>query len=91
MLGRFYLPKGTMALPLYVAHASRVYDKSYHPRSVPIVVTEKSAVAGAKPAIREAPKLVREANRTTYYAHPEYIMAEESNENAADAVAPVVR
>ena len=50
------LPKGTVALPPCVPHTSRVYDKSTHPHRVPIVVTEKSAVADATPPTRKSVK-----------------------------------
>ena len=50
------LPKGTVALPPCRPHTSRVHDKSTHPHRVPIVVTEKSAVADAKPDTRKSGK-----------------------------------
>jgi len=50
------LPTGTLALPPCVPHTSRVYDKSTHPHRVPIAVTEKSAVAEAKPGTRKSSK-----------------------------------
>ena len=43
------LPNGTLPLPPCVPLSSRVCAIRYHPRCVPIVVTEKSAVAGAEP------------------------------------------
>ena len=59
------LPKGTVALPPCVPHASRVYDKSTHPHRVPIAVIERSAVADGKPQTRVSQKggLRTEADR----------------------------
>ena len=54
-MGWFDLPNDTRALPPYVAHASRVYDKGPHPHRVPIVVAEESAVAGSKPERTKGP------------------------------------
>ena len=85
------LPKGTVALPPCVPHTSRVHDKSTHPHRVPIVVTEKSAVADAKPDTRNSGKGTCEPKRTVYYVHPEYRMPEESKEKLDDAVASHVR
>ena len=70
------LPKGTVALPPCVPHTSRVYDTSTHPHRVPIVVTEKSAVADATPPTRKSVKGTCEPKRTLYYVHPEYRMPE---------------
>ena len=51
------LPKGTLALPPCGPHnkliTSRVYDNITHSHRVPAVVTEKSAVADAKPDTRK--------------------------------------
>ena len=86
------LPKGTLALPPCVPKTSSVLDKSVHPHRVPIVVTEKSAVAdGTPPGTRLSAKSPCEAKRTVYYVHPEFKMPEESKEKLEDAVASHVR
>ena len=85
------LPTGTLALPPFVPHTSRVYDKSTHPHRVPIAVTEKSAVAEAKPGTRKSSKGMLEPQQTIYYVHPEYRMPEETKEKLEDAVASDVR
>ena len=85
------LPAGTLALPPCVPHTSRVYDKSFHPHRVPIVLTEKSAVAEAKPETRKSGKATSEPKRTVHYVHPEYRTPEESKEQLEDAVAPGAR
>ena len=85
------LPKGTVALPPCVPHTSRVYDKSTHPHRVPIVVTEKSAVAEARPETRKSMKGGLEPKQNIYYVHPECRMPEESKEKLQDAVASDVR
>ena len=85
------LPKGTLALPPCVPHTSRVYDRSTHPHRVPIVVTERPAVADGKPEVRLIGKGAFEPKRTVYYVHPEYRMPDESKDKLEDAVASHVR
>ena len=70
---------------------SSVLDKSVHPHRVPIVVTEKSAVADAKPDTRKSVKGTCEPKRTVYYVHPEYKMPEGSKDKLDDAVKSNVR
>ena len=85
------LPAGTLALPPCVPKTSSVLDKSVHPHRVPIVVTEKPAVADANPDTRKSVKATCEPKRAVYYVHPEYRMPEESKEKLDDAVASHVR
>ena len=82
---------GALALAPCVPKTSSVLDKSVHPHRVPIVVTEKSAMADAKPETRKSGKGTCEPKRTVYYVHPEYRMPEESKEKLEDAVASHVR
>ena len=50
------LPAGALALAPCVPKTSSVLDKSVHPRRVPIVVTERSAVADGEPELRKSTK-----------------------------------
>ena len=61
---------------------SRVYEKSTHPHRVPIVVTEKSAVADAKLDTRKSVNghLRTEVGRI-YCLHPAYRMPDESKDS----------
>ena len=85
------LPAGALALAPCVLKTSSVLDKSVHPHRVPIVVTEKSAVADGTPGTRLSATATCEAKRTVYYVHPEYKMPEESKDKLDDAVASNVR
>ena len=86
------LPAGTLALSPCVPKTSSVLDKSVHPHRVPIVVSEKPAVAdGTPPGTRLSAKSPRETKRTVYYVHPEYKMPEESKDKLDDAVKSNVR
>ena len=85
------LPVGALALPPCVPKTSSVLDKSDHPHGVPIVVTEKSAVADGRPGQRQSVKATCEPKQTIYYVHPEYKMPEESKEKLDDAVASTIR
>ena len=85
------LPAGALALAPCVPKTSSVLDKSVHPHRVPIVVTEKSAVADGTPGTRLSATATCEAKRTAYYVHPEYKMPEESKGTLDDAVASNVR
>ena len=85
------LPVGALALPPCVPKTSSVLDKSVHPHRVPIVVTEKSAVADGTPGTRLSATATCEAKRTVYYVHPEYKMPEGGKETLDDAVASTVR
>ena len=81
------LPAGALALAPCVLETSSVLDKSVHPHRVPIVVTEKSAVADGRPDTRHREKGAFEPRRSVYYVHPEFKMPEESKEQLEDAVA----
>ena len=85
------LPAGTLALSPCVPKTSSVLDKSVHPHRVPIVVTEKSAVADAKPETRKSGKGTCEPKRAVYDVHPDHRMPEESKEKLEVAVASHVR
>ena len=85
------LPAGALALAPCVPKTSSVLDKSVHPHRVPIVVTEKSAVADARPDTRKSGKGACEPKQTTYYVHPEYKMPEEGKDKLDDALASHVR
>ena len=50
------IPAGTQPLPPCVPKTSNVLDKSVHPHRVPIVATEKSAVADGRPEVRKSGK-----------------------------------
>ena len=85
------LPAGALALAPCVLKTSSVLDKSVHPHRVPIVVTEKSAVADMRPDTRKSGKGACEPNQTIYYVHPEYKMPEDGKETLDDAIASTVR
>ena len=59
------LPAGALALPPCVPKTSSVLDKSVHPHRVPIVVTDKSAVADMRPDTRKSEKGACEPKQTT--------------------------
>ena len=68
------LPRGTIVLPPCVLHTSRVHDNSIRPHRVPIVVTEKPAVADAKPDTRRRMKGICEPKRAVHFVHPELLL-----------------
>ena len=80
-----------MALPPCVPHASRMYDKSWHPHRVPITVTERSAAADRKPDTRVRGEAVCEPSQSLYYVHPEYMMPEESKDTIDNQAASHAR
>ena len=70
------MPLGTLALPPCVPKTSNVYTTSTHPLRVPIVVSEKSAVADERPDTKVTKGPV-EPRQKTYYVHPEYKLPED--------------
>ena len=82
------LPAGALALPPCVPKSSSVFDTSTHPNRVPIIVTEKSAVADGKPQSRLPTKGNLEPKQTMYYVHPESKTPEESKAQLDAAVQP---